>query len=85
MLSHHTNLTPWQPEDSGTRLLQHLVAHRRAVVDERTALSNRLIALLKQYFPQALKLCGEELWRPLATDFLLRRPPPCSAIVASPR
>ena len=35
------------------------------------ALANRLIALLKQYFPQALVLCGEDLWRPLATGFLL--------------
>jgi transposase len=54
--------------------VQQLVFHRRAVVDERTALSNRLIALLKQYFPQALMLCGEDLWRPLATAFLLKWP-----------
>lgn len=74
LLTHYTELTPWQPEDPATRLLQQLVAHRRAVVDERTGLSNRLIALLKQYFPQALELCGEELWRPLATNFLLRWP-----------
>jgi transposase len=52
--------------------VQQLVFHRRAVVDERTALTNRLIALLKQYFPQALVLCGEDLWRPLATRFLLQ-------------
>ena len=32
-------------------------------------LTNRLQALLKQYFPQALVLCGEDLWRPLATRF----------------
>ncbi len=44
------------------------------MVDERTALTNRLQALLKQYFPQALDLCGEELWRPLATAFLLKWP-----------
>ena len=54
--------------------MQQLVFHRRAVVDERTGLSNRLIALLKQYFPQALVLCGEDLWRPLATAFLLKWP-----------
>jgi transposase len=55
-------------------LLQQSVAHRRAVVDERTALTNRLQALLKVYFPQALGLCGAELWRPLATAFLLKWP-----------
>jgi hypothetical protein len=74
LLNHHTKLPVWAPEDSPTRTLQQLVFHRRAVVDERTALTNRLIALLKQYFPQALSLCGEDLWRPLATNFLLKWP-----------
>jgi transposase len=72
LLTHHAKLKPWAPEDSATRALQQLVLHRRAVVDERTALTNRLIALLKPYFPQALVLCGEDLWRPLATRFLLK-------------
>ena len=67
LLTHHAKLKPWAPEDSATRAVQQLVFHRRAVVDERTGLTNRLIALLKQYFPQALVLCGEDLWRPLAT------------------
>lgn len=74
LFTHHTQLPVWAPEDTPTRHLQQLVAHRRAVVDERTGLSNRLQALLKQYFPQALELCGEELWRPLATSFLLKWP-----------
>jgi transposase len=74
LFTHHAKLKPWVPEDSQTRLLQQLVRHRRAVVDERTGLSNRLKARLKQYFPQALHLCGDELWRPLATDFLLKWP-----------
>ncbi len=73
-MSHHDKLKPWQPDDSQTRQLQQLVLHRRAVVDERTGLTNRLKALLKQYFPQALDLCGEDLWRPLATAFLLKWP-----------
>ena len=72
--SHHAQLAPWAPEDRPTRALQQLVVHRRAVVDERTGLTNRLMALLKQYFPQALVLCGDELWRPLATRFLLKWP-----------
>ncbi len=74
LLSHHEKLKPWQPDDSQTRQLQQLVLHRRAVVDQRTGLTNRLKALLKQYFPQALELCGEDLWRPLATAFLLKWP-----------
>jgi transposase len=74
LLNHHARLPVWAPEDSPTRALQQLVFHRRAVVDERTVLTNRLIALLKQYFPQALTLCGDDLWRPLATNFLLKWP-----------
>ena len=74
LLAHHPKLKVWQPEDSHTRLLQQLVTHRRGVVDERTALTNCLQAHLKQYFPQALQLAGDELWRPLATDFLLHWP-----------
>lgn len=74
LLTHSDKLKSWVPEDAQTRRLQQLVLHRRAVVDERTALTNRLQALLKQYFPQALELCGEELWRPLATAFLLKWP-----------
>jgi transposase len=74
LLSHHAQLPVWSPEDSATRSVQQLVFHRRAVVDERTALSNRLIALLKHYFPQALTLCGQDLWRPLASAFLLKWP-----------
>jgi len=84
LLHHHAQLPVWAPQDSQTRAVQQLVTHRRAVVDERTALSNRLIALLKQYFPQALTLCGDELWRPLATAFLLQWPSLGAAQKAKP-
>jgi transposase len=74
LLIHHDKLTAWQPDDAQTRQLQQLVHHRRAVIDERTDLTNRLQGLLKQYFPQALDLAGDELWRPLGTAFLLKWP-----------
>ena len=74
LLHHPDQLPVWAPEDSATRAVQQRVAHRRAVVDERTGLTNCLIALLKTYFPQALVLCGDDLWRPLATAFLLKWP-----------
>lgn len=85
LLTHYDKLKPWEPDDSQTRQLQQLVVHRRAVVDERTGLTNRLKALLKQYFPQALELCGEDLWRPLATDFLLKWPTLQSVEKAQPK
>jgi transposase len=84
LLHHPDKLKAWHPQDSQTRLLQQLVAHRRAVVDERTALTNRLQALLKAYFPQALELCGDDLWRPLATAFLLKWPTLFDAQKAKP-
>jgi len=74
LLAHHSKLKPWQPDDSQTRQLLQLTYHRRSVIDQRTGLTNRLQGLLKQYFPQALDLCGDDLWRPLATAFLLRWP-----------
>lgn len=74
LLHHADKFTLWKPQDGPTRALQMLVVHRRHVVNQRTALTNCLQGLLKQYFPQALELCGEELWRPLATDFLLKWP-----------
>lgn len=74
LFAHADKLKAWTPGDAPTRALQQLVFHRRAVVDERTGLTNRLQAMLKQYFPQALLLCGDDLWRPLATAFLLKWP-----------
>ena len=72
LLAHHDKLKVWAPEDEPTRAIQQLVYHRRSVVNERVGLTNRLKDLLKQYFPQALVLCGDDLWRPLATRFLLK-------------
>jgi transposase len=74
LCAHADQLRRWQPADPATARLAQLVTHRRAAVDERTALTNRLQALLKGYFPQALELCGEDLWRPLALAFLRRWP-----------
>jgi transposase len=74
LLAHADKLKAWAPEDAPTRALQQLVFHRRSVINERTGLTNRLQAMLKMYFPQALTLCGEDLWRPLATAFLLKWP-----------
>ena len=74
ILDHHEHFQAWNPEDPKTRLLQRLVIDRRNVVNHRTELSNRLKALLKAYYPQALELAGDELWRPLGTAFLLKWP-----------
>ena len=70
---HRAKLRPWRPDDPLTRELSLLVEQRRRLVDERTRLTNRLTALLKQYFPQALAWAGA-LDTAVALDFLARWP-----------
>jgi len=59
---YHAQLTAYAPGDEATRALAALVEARRAAVDLRTQLTNRLKAHLKSYYPQALQLCGDELY-----------------------
>jgi transposase len=49
----------WQPDDVLTRSLRLLTEGRRQLVDECTALTNRLTSLLKGYYPQALRWIGQ--------------------------
>jgi transposase len=80
---HRNKLRPWTPDDPLTRELSLLVEYRRRLVDDRTYLTNRLQALLKQYFPQALNWAGE-LSSLLAIDFLTQWPRLESIQKASP-
>jgi hypothetical protein len=66
---HRDKFQPWIPDDPLTRQISLLVEYRRRLVDDRTRLTNRLIALLKQYFPQALNWVGKLGSLP-AVDFL---------------
>lgn len=75
LLRHHrAKLRPLVSEDVATRRLAGLSEARRRAVDHRTQLGNELRAVLKGYFPQALELVGEQLYSPLALDFLRRWP-----------
>jgi len=67
-------LRPFVSEDVSTRKLAGLTEIRRRAVDHRTQLSNELRSALKGYFPLALALVGEQLYSPLALDFLRRWP-----------
>ena len=84
LATHGREFRPWSREDPITAQLQRLVVDRRHVVDHRTGLGNRLQALLKDYFPQALDLIGEEVFRPIATAFLKRWPTLQSVQKATP-
>ncbi len=70
---HPERFRPWVADDVETRQLALLNEHCRQRVDDRTALTNRLTALLKGYFPEALRWV-EDLRTPLAWDFLAQFP-----------
>jgi transposase len=70
---HRGRLRALAPDDELTRKLQHLVEKRRQLVDEKTAQSNRIVGLLKLYFPQVLDWF-DEIGAPLAAAFLERWP-----------
>ena len=71
---YHGELRTLERASGPMRHLRSLVEHRRALIDEGTALTNRLQALLKLYFPQALELLSKDLWRPMDCEFLQRWP-----------
>jgi transposase len=70
---HADRLRAWQPDDASTRQIQMLAEERRQLVDDRTRLTNRLTALLKESFPQGLEWAGE-LGSARACEFLRRWP-----------
>jgi len=67
--THADRLRAWPPDDALTRQRRLRVEHRRMTAADRTRLTNRLTALLKRYFPQALDGRGD--WRQRAAcEFL---------------
>jgi len=73
LLRHRERLQPYQPDTELTRKLRLLVEHRRNLVDERTAATNRIQAALKVYFPQILGWF-DEIDAPMVAAFLQRWP-----------
>jgi len=74
LAKHGDHLRAWQPDTVATRQLALLTEQRRQFVDQRTALTNQLLAHLKGIFPQALQFVGKDLGSRLATDFLAQWP-----------
>jgi transposase len=71
---HRDKLTRLQPEDPLTRQLQILTRKRREALNLRTRLNNQLKDLLKQYYPLFLRICGEDLFAPMACRLLVKYP-----------
>ena len=74
LTKHRADFRPWQPDTAATRELAALGEARRQAVNLRTRLSCRLISTLKSYYRQALALIGEDVYSPLALDFLTKWP-----------
>lgn len=73
---HRDKLRRLTPDTPLTRTLQRLNRTRREAVDHRTRFHNQLKDLLKQDYPVFLKVCGEDLFAPMACQ-LLRHYPTC--------
>ena len=78
ILNHRAALTPWAPVPEQVEQLDRLCQGRRKLVDTRTGLTNRLQAVLKRYYPQALLLMHQDIWRTINLAFLRRWPSPQS-------
>ncbi len=78
ILHHRAELTAWQPLPAVVVVLDRLTQGRRKLVEQRIRLTNRLQAALKRYFPQALGLMHEDIWRPINLAFLRRWPTPAA-------
>jgi hypothetical protein len=70
---HRDALRPWLQQDDTTRLLQGLTERRRRLVDERTRLTNSLLADLKLAYPVIAEVF-DQLGSPAALAFLHRWP-----------
>ncbi len=74
LMKHSEHLRAWLPDNVETRRIRLLGEDRRNLVDARTALTNRLKSLLKQYFPLALLVSGTRIYGGLACQLLMRYP-----------
>jgi len=74
LMRHRETLKAWRPDMKETRLLAALCRDRRKAVDLRSSMCNAMRSTLKEYYPQALSLVGEELYSDLSCGFLMKWP-----------
>jgi transposase len=73
LLTYPQRFPQLMPQGPAMRMLASLTEHRRALVDERVKVGNRLICTLKQYYPLALELFNDHD-TVVFCDFLMRWP-----------
>jgi len=84
LCQHRDRIRRLDPDTVEMRTLQFQVENRRKLVDERTAVSNRLTSSLKMYFPQILNWF-KEVSSALVGDLLLAWPTLADLQKAKPR
>lgn len=72
--SHAAVLSEFVAEDPLTLELGQLVGFRRDLVNQRTAVANRLTSILKLYYPLGLELLQHDTTTALAANFVLKFP-----------
>jgi transposase len=72
--SHASLLARFVAQDPVTQELAQGVSYRRDLVHQRTAVSNKLTAVLKLYHPLALDFLQNDTTTDLAADFVLKYP-----------
>ncbi len=73
MLNYPNKVKPLRPSSPDTRKLNHLVEQRRMLVEDKRRCTNRLIAALKQYYPQPLEWFSHRNTE-MFCDFLIKWP-----------
>lgn len=72
--THPDRIKPVTRDEQSSRRLDSLNTHRRELVEQRVAIGLRLKSLLREYYPQALPMLGDEVWTPISLAFLRRWP-----------
>src|SRR5580658_762449 len=72
--SHASLLALYAAQDPVTQEPAQWVSYRRDLVNQRTAVANKLTATLKLYYPLALELLQNDTTTGLAADFILKYP-----------
>lgn len=72
MRSSGETLRRFVPDEGDVQVLAILVKDRREFVDQRTKAAQMLQATLKNYFPEAIGLVGEDMSTDMAADFVLK-------------
>lgn len=72
--NYRAELRPLVNNSAATRQLETLTTHRRSLVDQRVSLGNRLMGLLKCYFPAVLEMKPAQMYADFVVNLLLKYP-----------